>query len=69
MLSDKLKSVQASFDTLAQQDIVAFNSVMHKNDLAGISVPPAAAVTFAPPQRSMFGDFPTGADVPANPNN
>lgn len=48
---------------------MAFNGVMRKNDLTGISVPPAAVLTFAPPQRSMFGDFPIGADVPANPNN
>jgi photosystem II stability/assembly factor-like uncharacterized protein len=69
MLTEKLKSVQAGFDALCKRDVQAFNRAMRQNDLAGISVPPAAALTFAPPQRSMFGDFPIGADAPANPDN
>ncbi|MGB6877515.1 MAG: hypothetical protein WBD87_15930 [Candidatus Acidiferrales bacterium] len=69
MLAEKLNSVQAGFDTLCKKDVPEFNSIMRQNDLAGISVPPASALTFAPPQRSIFGDFPVGAELPENPNN
>lgn len=69
MLTGKLKSVQASFEALCNKDVPEFNDVMRQNKLGGISVPPAAALTFAPAQRSIFGDFPVGADLPANPNN
>ena len=69
MLTEKLQAVQAGFDTLCKKDVADFNSVMQQNKLAGISVPPASALTFAPAQRSIFGDFPVGATLPESPNN
>jgi len=69
MLTDKLKSVQAAFETLSTKDVAEFNGLMQQNKLAGISVPPVSALTFAPVQRSIFGDFPIGAQLPENPNN
>ncbi|MGC1107028.1 MAG: hypothetical protein WA876_10855 [Candidatus Acidiferrales bacterium] len=68
MLLEKLGLVQTGFDNLCKKDVPEFNSIMRQNDLAGISVPPVSALTFAPPQRSIFGDFPVGADLPENPN-
>jgi hypothetical protein len=49
--------------------VAEFNGLMQQNKLAGISVPPVSALTFAPVQRSIFGDFPIGAQLPENPNN
>ncbi len=65
--SSQLQTIQSDFGRLMNTDVAGFNNLMLRNKLAGISVPPASALTFAPALHSFAGDYPAGADVPDSP--
>ncbi|HVC18759.1 MAG TPA: hypothetical protein VNE16_01675 [Vicinamibacterales bacterium] len=68
--SGRLEQIQTSFTQLIDRDVAAFNKLMREHQLAGISVPPASAIRYAPPFRRFApGDLPQGAEPPEGPGN